>query len=61
MGVEVVPYDPQWVSDFERLRARYDEALAGVPVLAIEHVGSTSEPGLAANRSSTSCAMHTVD
>jgi GrpB-like predicted nucleotidyltransferase (UPF0157 family) len=35
---------------FEQLRCEYDAAMAaaGVPVLAIEHVGSTSVPGLAA-------------
>jgi GrpB-like predicted nucleotidyltransferase (UPF0157 family) len=48
--VEVVDYDPVWVERFEALRAVYTESLsaAGVPVVAIEHVGSTSVPGLAA-------------
>lgn len=46
----VVDYDASWPARFERLRAEYAGALAaaGVPVVAIEHVGSTSVPGLAA-------------
>jgi GrpB-like predicted nucleotidyltransferase (UPF0157 family) len=48
--IEVVDYDPVWPERFEALRDEYTEALcaAGVPVVAIEHVGSTSVPGLAA-------------
>lgn len=50
MAVEVVEYDDRWPARFEELRAEYAAALAraGVPVVAIEHVGSTSVPGLAA-------------
>lgn len=46
----VVEYDPSWPARFERLRQEYAEAMAaaGVPVAAIEHVGSTAVPGLAA-------------
>lgn len=46
----VVEYDPAWPLRFERLRREYAEAMAaaGVPVVAIEHVGSTAVPGLAA-------------
>jgi GrpB-like predicted nucleotidyltransferase (UPF0157 family) len=48
--VDVRQYDPSWVERFECLRAEYAAALhaAGVPHLAIEHVGSTAVPGLAA-------------
>ncbi len=48
--VDVREYDPSWVERFEVLRAEYAAALdsAGVPHFAIEHVGSTSVPGLAA-------------
>lgn len=48
--VEVVEYDDAWPEVFEQLRGRYESALraAGVPVVAIEHVGSTAVPGLAA-------------
>ena len=46
----MVDYDPAWPARFEELRAEYAAAMAaaGVPVVAIEHVGSTSVPGLAA-------------
>jgi GrpB-like predicted nucleotidyltransferase (UPF0157 family) len=46
----VVEYDPAWPRRFGRLRREYAAAMAavGVPVVAIEHVGSTSVPGLAA-------------
>ena len=47
MNVEVVDYDPQWPRDFESLRAHIWPAVADIAV-AIEHVGSTSVPGLAA-------------
>jgi GrpB-like predicted nucleotidyltransferase (UPF0157 family) len=48
--IVVVEYDPAWPQRFEQLRQEYGGALAaaGVPVVAIEHVGSTSVPGLAA-------------
>jgi GrpB-like predicted nucleotidyltransferase (UPF0157 family) len=48
MPIEVVPYDDAWPMRFARIRADLHGALAGVPVLDIEHVGSTSVPGLAA-------------
>ena len=46
----VVEYDAAWPQRFEQLRREYAMAMeaAGVPVVAIEHVGSTSVPGLAA-------------
>lgn len=46
--ITVVDYDASWPSVFEALRHRYEVALRGVAVVAIEHVGSTSVPGLAA-------------
>jgi GrpB-like predicted nucleotidyltransferase (UPF0157 family) len=48
--IGVAEYDPIWPQRFEQLRQEYAEAMAAarVPVLAIEHVGSTSVPGLAA-------------
>lgn len=48
--IQVVEYDPKWPQRFEQLRCEYADAMAaaGVPVVAIEHVGSTSVPGLAA-------------
>jgi GrpB-like predicted nucleotidyltransferase (UPF0157 family) len=48
--ITVVDYDPTWAERFEQLRREYSEALrrSAVPVVAIEHLGSTSVPGLAA-------------
>ena len=48
--ITVVEYDAAWPERFEMLRNEYAVAMAaaGVPVVAIEHVGSTSVSGLAA-------------
>ena len=43
----MVDYDPAWPAAFERLRAALWPSLADL-ALAIEHVGSTAVPGLAA-------------
>ena len=43
-----MPYDPRWEEQFLAVRADLLGALEGVPVRSIEHVGSTSVPGLAA-------------
>jgi GrpB-like predicted nucleotidyltransferase (UPF0157 family) len=45
---EVVPYDAGWPAAFEAVERELRAALADVQVEAIEHVGSTSIPGLAA-------------
>ena len=45
--IVIVEYDAAWPDEFERLRARAGAAL-GEKALAIEHIGSTSVPGLAA-------------
>src|SRR5262245_42374477 len=45
--MKVVPYDRQWVVDFERERERLRSALGDVAV-RIDHNGSTAVPGLAA-------------
>jgi GrpB-like predicted nucleotidyltransferase (UPF0157 family) len=48
--IVVSDYDEEWPRRFGELRDRYIEALEDgkVPWIAIEHVGSTSVPGLAA-------------
>lgn len=46
--IVVVPYDPEWPAHFATIEASLRAALSDVPVVAIEHVGSTSVPGLAA-------------
>lgn len=48
MPVTVVPYDPSWPKNFVDIRNRLEGVLQDVPYLSIEHVGSTSVPGLAA-------------
>ena len=45
--VIVCPYDPRWPEAFARIRQELEAAL-GELITAIEHVGSTSVPGLAA-------------
>jgi GrpB-like predicted nucleotidyltransferase (UPF0157 family) len=45
--VRLVPFDPAWPSLFEREAARI-RAVLGDRILALEHVGSTSVPGLIA-------------
>ena len=47
-SVVVVDYDPAWPREFEALRRRIWPAVRDV-ARRIEHVGSTSVPGLAAN------------
>ena len=46
-SVHIAEYDPEWVHLFEREAARIWAGL-GERVLQLEHVGSTSVPGLAA-------------
>ncbi|MGZ0153156.1 GrpB family protein [Kribbella sp. WER1] len=45
--VAVVEYDPRWPSEFTALAERLEAAL-GDRALAVDHVGSTSVPGLPA-------------
>lgn len=45
--VRVVPYDPAWPAAFAAERERLRKALGGL-AMEVEHVGSTSVPGLAA-------------
>ncbi|EJT49508.1 hypothetical protein A1Q2_07387 [Trichosporon asahii var. asahii CBS 8904] len=45
MPIQVVEYDPAWPEYFASLSAELATVLAGLPV-RIEHVGSTSVPGL---------------
>lgn len=46
--IEVVDWSPRWAEQFDEVARVLREALAGVPSAAVEHVGSTSVPGLAA-------------
>jgi GrpB-like predicted nucleotidyltransferase (UPF0157 family) len=47
MKVVLVDYDPQWARDFDALRAKLWPPMKDFAV-SIEHVGSTSVPGLTA-------------
>ncbi len=46
--ITVLGYDASWPNEFVELAGRYRGALAGVAIVAIEHIGSTAVPGLAA-------------
>jgi GrpB-like predicted nucleotidyltransferase (UPF0157 family) len=48
VAINVVPYDPIWPSAFAAIHAELSDALRLVSICAIEHVGSTAVPGLAA-------------
>ncbi|KRF32332.1 GrpB family protein [Nocardioides sp. Soil805] len=48
MSVEVVAWSPAWAAQFEELAVVLRAAVAGIPGARVEHVGSTSVPGLAA-------------
>jgi GrpB-like predicted nucleotidyltransferase (UPF0157 family) len=45
--IEIVPYDPNWPEEFNKLASVIRDAL-GDFALRIDHIGSTSVPGLAA-------------
>ncbi|MBC2934586.1 GrpB family protein [Nocardioides sp. zg-1228] len=47
-GIEVVDPSPRWAEQFEEVATGLRAALAEVPTARVEHVGSTSVPGLAA-------------
>lgn len=44
-NITVVPYDPDWLNEFERIKSEIVSALNGF-IIAVEHVGSTSVPDL---------------
>jgi len=46
--ITVVPYDPAWPKHFATVSSWLSSVLADVPFESIEHVGSTSVPGLCA-------------
>ena len=48
MTIEVVEWSAHWGEQFDEVAAVLREALAGLESAAVEHVGSTSVPGLAA-------------
>lgn len=48
MYVAVQDYNPEWPGQFQTIKEEIETALVGVKHISIEHVGSTSVPGLAA-------------
>jgi GrpB-like predicted nucleotidyltransferase (UPF0157 family) len=45
--IEIVPYNPLWPAEFEQIAAQVRGVL-GEQALRVDHIGSTSVPGLAA-------------
>ena len=54
--VEVRPYDPEWPRTFERIRARVWPVVQHA-AMSLEHVGSTSVPGLCAKPVIDACIV----
>lgn len=48
MPIEVVHYNPIWPDHFDQIAETIQPVIAHIPNATIEHVGSTSVPGLAA-------------
>lgn len=48
MKVNVETYNPKWADDFQLIKKELETILRGTRYVSIEHVGSTSVPGLAA-------------
>ena len=48
MHVQVDEYNPEWPKQFQQIKSDLERILESVPYISIEHVGSTSVPGLAA-------------
>jgi len=44
----VEEYNPEWAIQFEKIKSEVAQALEGIRYISVEHVGSTSVPGLAA-------------
>lgn len=47
MKIDIVPYDDNWVKEFDKLKAELSKILEKINP-KIEHIGSTSVPGLSA-------------
>ena len=43
--IEIVPYNPEWPREFEKIAAAVRDALGDL-ALRVDHIGSTSVPGL---------------
>ena len=58
-AIRIVDHDPAWLSRFEELRDRVEGAL-GERAMLIEHIGSTSVPGLTAETADLSTCSDRV-
>ncbi|KAH8600705.1 putative UPF0157 protein YqkA [Bisporella sp. PMI_857] len=48
MSVIIEPHNPQWLTEFARVKGDLQKILGDIPIISIEHIGSTSVPGLLA-------------
>jgi len=46
-NIEIVPYNPEWPHWFEMIKSNLNECIGNL-ILSIDHIGSTSVPGLGA-------------
>ncbi|WP_052274382.1 GrpB family protein [Arthrobacter sp. L77] len=47
-GIIIEPYTPDWARQYRGVADALGTVLAGLPIISIEHVGSTAVPGLPA-------------
>ncbi|KAL5316159.1 hypothetical protein ACEPPN_017037 [Leptodophora sp. 'Broadleaf-Isolate-01'] len=48
MKILLTPHNPSWALQFNAAKSSLHQTLHGIPIVSIEHVGSTSIPGLLA-------------
>ncbi|KAK9376653.1 putative UPF0157 protein YqkA [Lipomyces chichibuensis] len=48
MPIIIEPHNPAWIIEFNNAKSTLEEILKDVPIVSINHVGSTSVPGLIA-------------
>ncbi|KAK9345638.1 putative UPF0157 protein YqkA [Lipomyces starkeyi] len=48
MPIIIQPHNPAWTIEFNKTKSTLEEILKDVPIISINHVGSTSVPGLIA-------------
>ena len=46
--LRIEQYNPAWAEEFKRIRRNLLDILNKIPIIAIEHVGSTANPGMVA-------------
>jgi len=48
MKIHIEPHNPDWIVEFAKSKEDLQQILKDIPIISIEHVGSTSVPGLIA-------------